>query len=68
MALKPIEEFHDAQAKCKGCFNQRRSLRRVAATHKCIAKLEEMEKATDQREWEALNKAFARAREKARKK
>jgi hypothetical protein len=59
-------DFYPSQAKCKDCVNQRKSLFRMGRAQKCEQELEKLESG-DTKQWDALNRAFAKARAKAKR-
>lgn len=61
-----MDEFNADQAKCKDCFNNLRSLRRIAETQKRAKQLSKMEE-QDPKQHAALLKAFTKERESAKK-
>ena len=65
LVRKEVEtEFNESQAKCKGCYNDVRSLQRIATQQKMKTDLEEMER-DDPKQHAALLKAFKKQRANA---
>ena len=63
---KELDEFNADQAKCKECFNNLRSLKRIAETQKCAKQLSKIEE-QDPKQHAALLKAFTKERESCKK-
>ena len=63
---KELDEFNADQAKCKECFNNLRSLKRIAETQKCTKQLSKIEE-QDPKQHAALLKAFTKERESCKK-
>ena len=63
---KELDEFNDQQASCKECFNDRRSLRRVAERQNMTEEIAAMER-DDPKQHSALVKQFVKERNAAKK-